>query len=854
MSEIAIFHSDAERGRNHETSIMLVPLPILCARIVTAQVLAPSPTSSHRQDYRPPTERVQFLRVTVRDSCNVEYYKRVFAFIMRRHKCFREWFRGARADRAESSSAPVRTWRRAVFSQACRLSLASVISGVSLWLSVLLGGEEAGAGVFPFLFPASVVGAWTGGLAGGMLATIILAFGAAFYHLPPAGIAIGDSSHLFALCAFILSGFLIAWLVGALQYHRDLAKYTLLSVGDGVITTDRRNCVRVMNPLAEALTGWSKKEAFGKRLAEVFRISTPTLSPDIEALAVRAMRERRVLSLPEDAVVMSKSGNGRPLSDSVAPIKSHYGDVIGAVIVFRDVTERKRIEAARLEAETNYREIFENAVVGMFQSTLDGRYLKVNRAMAVMCGYISPQEMIEAMSGVPHQENPNPGLRDEFRRLLEEKRVVNAFPLEVLRRDGTRLSTIVSARIVCDAGGKILYYEGTQEDITDRKRLQARLVHAEKLEAIGRLAGGVAHDFNNILGVIFGYSELAREKVDKNHPIVSNLNQISDATARSARLTRQLLTFGRRQLIQPTVLDLNKIVSGLSHMLERLVGEDIKVSFKPGTGLGLIMADPGQMEQVLMNLAINARDAMPAGGEIRIETGNVSLDQEYRMHHPSSIIGPSVMLTFSDTGYGIEKDLLPKIFEPFFTTKDPSRGTGLGLATVYGIVKQSNGNIWVYSEPGMGTTFKIYFPRTDLSETSTMSNPQTSSVGGTETVLVVEDDVEMRELVATLLEAAGYKVLKPDSAITALELAQTTSANFDLLLTDIIMPDMNGVDLYDRIRALRPGTKRLYMTGYAGDDLGRRGLLEAETTVLEKPFDSITLLAAVRAVLDRGNL
>lgn len=783
-----------------------------------------------------------------------EIRKAILSFAIQTHKRFREWLGVAGGEAAhQSSSARVRAWRRAFLSHTFRLSLAFCVSGVSLWLSVLLGGKEAGAGVFPFLFPASVVGAWTGGVAGGMLATIILAFGAAFYHLPPAGITIGDSSHVFALCAFILSGLLIAWLVGALQYHRDLARYTLLSVGDGVITTDRRNCVRVMNPLAEALTGWSKKEAFGKRLAEVLRIATPTSSPDVEALAVLAMRERRVLTLPEDAVVMSKSGNGRPLSDSVAPIQSHYGDVIGAVIVFRDATDRKRAEAARLEAETNYREIFENAVVGMFQSTPDGRYLRVNQAMAVMCGYISPQEMIEAMSGVAHQENPNPGLRDEFRRLLEERRVVNAFPLEVLRRDGTRLSTIVNARIVCDAGGKVLYYEGTQEDITDRKRLQARLEHAEKLEAIGRLAGGVAHDFNNIIGVIFGYRELAREKVGKNHPIVSNLNQISDATARSARLTRQLLTFGRRQPIQPTVLDLNNIVSGLGQMLDSLVGEDVRVSFKPGAGLGLIMADPGQIEQVLMNLAVNARDAMPAGGEIKIETGNVSLDKQYRMHHPSAVIGPSVMLTFSDTGDGIEKDLLPKIFEPFFTTKNPSKGTGLGLATVYGIVKQSNGNIWVYSEPGMGTTFKIYFPRTDLSETSTMPESQTSSVGGTETVLLVEDDVDMRELVATLLEAAGYKVLKPDSVTAAIELAQTNSANFDLLLTDIIMPDMNGVELYDRVRASRPGVKRLYMTGYAGQDLGRHGILDSDVVVLEKPFDSTTLLAGIRAVLDRDN-
>jgi CheY-like chemotaxis protein len=288
-------------------------------------------------------------------------------------------------------------------------------------------------------------------------------------------------------------------------------------------------------------------------------------------------------------------------------------------------------------------------------------------------------------------------------------------------------------------------------------------------------------------------------------------------------------------------------------MLEHLVGEDIAVSLKPGEGLGLVVADPGQIEQVLMNLAVNARDAMPKGGEIKIETRNVNLDKEYRMQYSSAVSGPSVMLMFSDTGYGIEKDVLPKIFEPFFTTKDPSMGTGLGLATVYGIVKQNNGNIWVYSEPGMGTTFKIYFPRTDLSETSTMPESQTSSVGGTETVLLVEDDVDMRALVATLLEAAGYKVLKPDSVTAAIELAQTNSANFDLLLTDIIMPDMNGVELYDRVRASRPGVKRLYMTGYAGQDLGRHGILDSDVVVLEKPFDSTTLLAGIRAVLDRDN-
>ena len=783
-----------------------------------------------------------------------ELRKAPLRFAVQTDKRLRQWFRAAAARIADQSfGAPVQDWRRAVLSQALRLSLASCVSGASLWLSVLLGGEETGAGVFPFLFPACVISAWTGGIPGGMIATIILAFGAAFYHLPPAGLAVGDSTHVFALCAFVLSGVLIAWLVGALQYHRDLARYTLLSVGDGVITTDRRNCVRVMNPLAEALTGWSKKEAIGKPLAEVMRIATATSGRDAETLAALAMRERRVLTLPEDAVVVSKSGKGRPLSDSVAPIRSHHGDIIGSVIVFRDATDRRRIEAALIEAETKYREIFENAVVGMFQSTPDGRYLRVNQAMAVMCGYASPQEMIGAASDIAHREGPNPDLRDEFRRLLEEKGVVNAFPLEVQRRDGARLSIIVNARIVCDAAGRVLYYEGTQEDITDRKRLQAQFEHAQKLEAVGRLAGGVAHDFNNILSVISGHSELAKAKVDKNHPIVSHIDQIGDATARAVRLTRQLLAFSRQQVVQPTVMDLNKIVGLLSQMLERLVGEDVAVSFKPGDGLGLVVADPGQIEQVLMNLAVNARDAMPTGGRIKIETGNVSLDKEYAKQHPSAVSGPSVMLTFSDTGHGIDKDVLPKIFEPFFTTKEPGKGTGLGLATVYGIVKQNNGNIWVYSEPGLGTTFKIYFPRVDSSETPIMLETQAASEGGNETIMLVEDDVEIRELVATMLEEAGYKVLKPASAPAALALAQTAAANFDLLLTDIIMPDMSGVGLYDQVRASRPGLKRLYMTGYGGDELGRRGLLDPDMVVLEKPFNSTTLLARVRAVLDRDN-
>ncbi|HET7109154.1 MAG TPA: PAS domain S-box protein [Candidatus Acidoferrum sp.] len=731
-----------------------------------------------------------------------------------------------------------------------QLGLSSSISGLAVGLSVLLG-DGAGVGIFPFLFPVCVVSAWIGGMAGGSLATLFLAIGAAYYHLPPAGMAVADSGHLLALAAFVLTGLLLAWLVGALQQSRDLLNCTLISIGDAVITTDRKNRVQRMNPLAEALTGTRRAEAFGKPLGEVLRAVIPSTGQNMETVGADVIRKKRTQSLPEDAVLVDKSGNLFPLDDSVAPIRLRTGDVVGAVIVFRDATNRRRTEAARVEAETRYREIFENAVVGMFQSTPDGRYLRVNQAMASMHGYISPEAMVAATTDIAHQEYEHPAQRDEFMHLLEEKKVVTAFPLEVSRRDGTRLSTIVHARVVSDADGKIQYYEGTQEDITARKRLQAQLEHAQKMEAVGRLAGGVAHDFNNVLHVIYGYSDLAMEKVDANHPVLRDITRIKEAAKRATRLTKQLLAFSRQQAVEPAVLDLNKLISGWSQMLQRLVGEDINIFFQPGDALGLVLADHGHVEQILMNLAVNARDAMPLGGTIRIVTGNITLDKKYAQQHPPVLPGPYVMLSFSDTGHGIDRNLLQKIFEPFFTTKESGKGTGLGLATVYGIVKQSGGNIWVYSEPGVGTTFKIYLPRVDRKEALPQPAPLADFTGGNETILLVEDDTDIRDLVAAMLKAGGYNVLVAESPSAALHAAHNSSANIALLLTDIIMPEMSGVELCQRIRAARPAVRQLYMTGYPGSELARRGLLESDAEILEKPFEEHDLLARVRAVLDR---
>ena len=752
----------------------------------------------------------------------------------------------------ESMTVPDRIYLRRFLRRILQLGVAWTISATSLWMSVRFG-EGVGSGVFPFLFPASVLGAWTGGLAGGALATAVLALGAAYYHLPPAGLAVGNSFHTLALFAFIASGLLIAWVVDLLQHSRDLMKSTLLSVGDGVIATDLRNHVQVMNPLAEALTGWRKEDALGRPLGQVLRALATATDPNPEKLATLAIRERRVVELPQDAFLIPKSGNAYPIDDSVAPIRSRMGNVVGAVIVFRDATQRRRTEAALIEAEARYREIFENAVVGMFQSTPAGRYLRVNQAMAVMYGYHSPQEMIDAANEPASEARAGTTLREAFKSVASEPGVISAVPLEVLRSDGTRLSTIVNARVVRDADGTALYYEGTQEDVTDRKRLQAQFEHAQRMEAVGRLAGGVAHDFNNVLSVIVGYSDLAEQKAASRRPIQEEIAQIKNAAERASRLTMQLLAFSRQQVIQPNVLNLNKAVGDMSPMLERLVGEDISISRKLNDDLGLILADRVQIEQILLNLAVNARDAMPQGGRINIETANVILDREYTKQHPPAESGPFVMLAFSDTGQGIDKSLLPKIFEPFFTTKEPGKGSGLGLATVYGVVKQNNGNIWVYSEPGLGTTFKIYFPRVELSETPSVPESRSASQHGTETILLVEDDLDIREVASTILTAAGYNVITVENTTAAVEVARTASQRIELLLTDIIMPGMSGVELRNRVRALRPGIKALYMTGYAGQELNRRGLLKSEALVLQKPFDSYTLLANVRTVLDQEN-
>lgn len=381
---------------------------------------------------------------------------------------------------------------------------------------------------------------------------------------------------------------------------------------------------------------------------------------------------------------------------------------------------------------------------------------------------------------------------------------------------------------------------------------EKQLIQSQKLEAVGRLAGGVAHDFNNLLTVILGYSEIANRNLSAGDPLRQNLEEITNASKRAASLTRQLLAFSRKQVMQPRVFDLNTVVSDLEKMLRRMIGEDIEVHVSRQPNLGRIKADPVQLEQVIMNLVINARDAMPRGGNLSIETRNVYFDESYAREHVPVIAGDYVMLTISDTGCGMDEETRQHIFEPFFTTKEVGKGTGLGLSMVYGIVRQSGGTICVYSEAGQGTTFKIYFPRVTagVKEYQHASKPL-DALKGTETILLVEDADQVRTLTRRVLENAGYRVLEAASAEAAIKLCERINRDkIGLLLTDVVMPGMNVDDMYKILLAKQPGMPILYMSGYTHDAIVQRGVLEAGVNFLEKPFNPTSLVLKVREVLD----
>jgi two-component system cell cycle sensor histidine kinase/response regulator CckA len=515
---------------------------------------------------------------------------------------------------------------------------------------------------------------------------------------------------------------------------------------------------------------------------------------------------------------------------------------------FEDITDRKLLEDRLLQAQQKYRDVVENAVIGIFQGTPDGRYITVNPALAAMLGYDSPDDLMSSITDFTQQVYVDARSRAEFERLAKKQVVATNFEFQAYRKDGSKVWLCANVWATFK-DGVVVGYEGMNEDVTQRKLLEDELGQAHKMEAVGQLTSGIAHDFNNMLSIVMGYSDLLRMRLpggDLSHKYVE---QIAQAGRRANALTRQLLAFSRKQVIQPVVLDLNATTSEFEKMMRHLIGEDIEITFQRNPDLGRVKMDSGQVEQILMNLVVNARDAMPQGGKLSIGTANVELDETYARQIVHVPPGPYVMLSVSDTGCGMDEKTQLHIFEPFFTTKDVGKGTGLGLSTVYGIVKQNAGHIAAYSVPGEGTTFRIYFPR--IGETAKVSGPPQALETiplGTETVLIVEDEEPLRMLARICLESNGYSVLDAPNAAAALELAKKHDGQIHLLLTDVVMPGMSGRELAECLADQRD-VRVMYMSGYNNQLIDHYGALERDTVLLEKPFTLHSLLIKVYEVL-----
>lgn len=549
-----------------------------------------------------------------------------------------------------------------------------------------------------------------------------------------------------------------------------------------------------------------------------------------------------------------------------APIIDADAHVSSIVVLSYDITERKLSEEALRNERALIENVMETSPVGITTVDSKGNITYANSvAIKILClskdevshrTYNEPLWHITDLSGNAFPEENLP-----FNLVMSSGKPVYNIQHAIQWPDGKRVLLSVNAAPLIDGNGQINGMVAGIEDITERKyaeeekaRLEAQLQQSQKMESVGRLAGGVAHDFNNMLGVIIGHTEMALDQVDPKQPLHEDLEEILKAAERSANLTQQLLAFARKQTISPRVLDLNSTISSMLRMLRRLIGEDIVLSWKPSADLWQVKMDPSQIDQILANLCVNARDAIKDGGIITIETGNKIFDKDYCLNHGDILPGEYVSLSVSDNGQGMDKETLSHIFEPFFTTKGVGVGTGLGLATVYGAIRQNEGYINAYSEPGHGTTFTIYMPRhVDKSlsaQTNILSEPE---IKGHETILLVEDESIMLKMTSRMLEWLGYKVLAASSPGEALRMASEHSGEVHLLMTDVIMPGMNGRDLAQNIMSLYPHIKRLFMSGYTADIIAHHGVLDAGVQFIQKPFSKKELAAKIRNVLDKNN-
>ncbi len=762
------------------------------------------------------------------------------------------------------------------------------------------------------------------------------------------------------------------------QYLRDREQWlstTLNSIGDAVITTDTAGSITFMNPTAEILTGWKRDDAIQKRLNKVFKIVHKKTGSPVRIPLKKILKKETVW--PENnQILVSRNGIKIPIENRAFPVVDHEKNVNGIVLIFRDITERIKAEEARYESEKRFKNIFENAPIGIYRTDPEGRILMANAALIHMLGYDSHNELVKLNLNQEgyHPEYP----RTEFIDRIEMDGKIIGLESRWTRKDGTVLIVQENATAFHDESGKIVYYEGTVEDITERKhaenafresekrfrmlvensftgiftldndlrfvyvnkefvriigysrqelvnqdfrkfinseteqlivrflkkqkvgknpsiekkeveivakngekrrllvivssiqdlmgkvqimaqildvtevkKLEAQLLHAQKMEAIGILAGGIAHDFNNLLTAIRGCADMALFEVDKAHPACRDLKEIQNATERAAELTRELLLFSRKQPMKFVSLDLNDVIGNLHNIIKRLIGEDIKIYTDLSSDLWAINADKGTLEQVVMNFIVNARDAMPNGGKISIKTENIIVEQPCKKAFPEAKSGRFVRISITDTGIGMDKEIIEHVFEPFFTTKGVGKGTGLGLSVIYGIVKEHGGWIHVYSESGQGSTFKVYIPAIFQKKKMEKKEvvPTKKLNGNGERILIVEDEKHVRELARKILFKHGYHVFLSETVEEARHVFAREKGNFNLIFSDVVLPDGNGIELVDELLCNDPTLHILLSSGYTDHKSQWPVIQEKGFPFLEKPYTLFGLLGAIQQAM-----